>query len=83
MFNRVANWSVYTQLQQFLPDLGVRGISGERIDVETLVHLGMSMHLQSPVQLFGFSFERAGFALVRGDGLKAISLNLDFPLFRD
>ena len=83
MFNKAANWSVYTQLQQFLPDLGVRGISGERIDVETLVHLGISIRLESPMQLFGFSFERAGFALVRGDGLQAISLNLGFPLFRD
>ena len=78
-----ASIGVYTQLQAYLPELGIRGFSGERIDTKGLIHLGVSLNLKKPRRFLGFPFRRLGIALVRGDDLKAISLNLGFPLFRD
>jgi hypothetical protein len=78
-----ASLGMYSQLQTFLPDIGIRGLSGERIDTKVLIHLGVSLNLGKPLRFLGFPLQRLGIALVRGDDLKAISLNLGFPLFRD
>ena len=78
-----ASLSIYTQLQTYIPDIGIRGISGERIDTRTLVHLGISLGFKETKKILGVPVQRGGISFIRGDDLKAISLNLGFPLGRD
>ena len=80
---REASFSVYTQLQSYNPNAGIRGFSGERIDTRHLIHLGMTLGLKEELKILGVPFRRVGISVVRGDELKAISLNLGFPLSRD
>lgn len=81
--DKAVSFSLYTQLQIYLPDIGVRGFSGERIDAKNLVYLGATAGLEHPVRVLGFSIQRIGLSLVHGDKLRAITFNLGFPLFVD
>jgi hypothetical protein len=75
--------SVYTQLQVYLPDVGVRGFSGEHIDEKTLVYLGITAGLDKPRRILGIPIQRLGISVAHGEELRGITFNLGFPLLVD
>jgi len=81
--NQAVSFSVYTQLQAYLPDVGARGFSGEHINAKNLLYLGLTAGLDQPHRVLGFPIQRLGISLVRGENLRGVTLNLGFPLFTD
>ena len=81
--NQAVSFSVYTQLQAYLPDVGLRGFSGEHVDAKNLLYLGLTAGLDQPHRVLGFPIQRLGISLVRGESLQGFTLNLGFPLFTD
>lgn len=81
--NQAVSFSVYTQLQAYLPDVGIRGFSGEHIEAKNLAYLGLTAGLEQPHRIFGFPIQRLGISMVHGENLRGITLNLGFPLFGD
>lgn len=75
--------SVYTQLQVYLPDIGVRGFSGEHIDEKALVYLGVTAGLDKPRRILGLPVQRLGISVAHGEKLRGITFNLGFPLLVD
>ena len=75
--------SIYTQLQVYLPDIGVRGFSGEHIDEKTLVYLGITAGLDKPLRILGVPLQRLGISVAHGENLRGVTFNLGFPLLVD
>jgi hypothetical protein len=81
--NRAVSFSVYSQLQAYLPDIGIRRFSGEHVDAKNLLYLGLTAGLDQPRRVLGFPIQRLGISLAYGENLRGITLNLGFPLFVD
>jgi hypothetical protein len=75
--------SVYTQLQVYLPDIGVRGFSGEHIDEKALVYLGLTAGLDKPRRILGLPVQRLGISVAHGENFRGVTFNLGFPLLVD
>jgi hypothetical protein len=78
--------SVFVLWQHFIDDMDIPGISGETTAVDNLYQLGFTFGFRETISVWGFiSVSRVGFSVVRGNThsggeLKAVSLNLGFPL---
>jgi hypothetical protein len=78
--------SVFVLWQHFIDDMDIPGISGETTEVDNLYQLGFTFGFRETISVWGFiPVSRVGFSVVRGNThsgaeLKAVSLNLGFPL---
>lgn len=78
--------SIFVLWQHFIDDMAIDGISGESTALDDLYQLGFTFGFRETITVWGFiPISRVGFSLVRGNNagggeLKAISLNLGFPL---
>lgn len=55
------------------------GIAGEQIELKDLYSVGLTLGFNGSVDWHHIPLHRIGLSLVRGDNLKAVSLNLGFP----
>ncbi len=78
--------SIFILWQHFADDMDIPGVSGENVVVDNLYQLGFTFGFRETVVVASFiPISRAGFSIIRGNtagggDLKAISLNLGFPL---
>lgn len=78
--------SIFILWQHFVDDMALAGIAGEDIVVQNLYQLGFTFGFRETVTFAGFiPVSRVGFSIIRGNttsgaDLKALSLNLGFPL---
>ncbi len=80
---QAVSFSIYTQLQAFLPDVGIRRFSGEHVEAKNLIYLGLTAGLDKSHRFLGFPIQRLGISVAHGENLQGITLNLGFPLFVD
>jgi len=80
---QAVSFSLYSQLQIYLPDVGIRGFSGEHVNAKNLVYLGFTAGIAQAHRFLGIPIRRLGMALVHGDEFRGVTLNLGFPLFVD
>jgi hypothetical protein len=77
--------SIFFLWQHFIDDMNIGGISGESVELDNLYQLGFTFGFRETVN-FGFiPLTRVGFSVIHGNNssggeLRAVSLNLGFPL---
>lgn len=78
--------SVFVLWQHYMDDLDIPALSGESVGLDDLYHLGLTFGFREKITLWGFiPIRRIGFSIVRGnttsgEQMKAVNLNLGFPL---
>lgn len=65
--------------RHFGNNLSFAGVAGEQITLRDLFYVGATFGLAKPVHWHHIPLQRVGVSLVRGDNLKAVSVNLGFP----
>ena len=80
--------SVYFSWQAFLDDLNINGVSGEQVNVTNLYELGFTFGFRDTVKWGFIPLSRFGISIGRGNTaggaeIKAVTLNLGFPLSYD
>ncbi len=78
--------SVFLLWQHFIDDMKISGISGETTVLDDLFQVGFTFGFRETITVWGFiPISRVGFSLIRGNTasgneLRAVGLNLGFPL---
>jgi len=71
--------STFLLWRHFANNLAFAGIEGERITLRNLYSVGLTLGFRKAVDWHHIPLRRVGISLVRGENLKAVSLNLGFP----
>lgn len=79
LLDRPLTVSTFFLWRHFANNLAFAGIEGEQITLKDLYSVGLTLGFQKTVEWHHIPLSRVGISVVRGDNLKAISLNLGFP----
>ena len=79
LLDRPLTASTFVLWRHFANNLAFAGIEGEQITLRNLYSIGVTLGFQKTVEWHHIPLSRVGISVVRGDNLKAISLNLGFP----
>ena len=77
------HFSLYGFAQHFIENTGIKNVEGERIGTQNLLNLGFTLGWDQPVSYMGLSLGRVGMTFVAGENVRALTLNLGFPLADD
>ncbi len=79
MLEKPLTVSTFVLWRHFANNLAFAGIEGEQITLRNLYSVGLTLGFRETVDWHHIPLHRVGISLVRGEHLKAVSLNLGFP----